>query len=418
MRSIALLHADPRGLGNLPYKTGGKWKSTRNLIGVLRVTTVTGPPLVSANEGRKIMVDMQDTSKPGGGSSVAAIVMATILVAVSLYLLRGIVAPFLMAVFLLIVIDGPSRLIRRTIPGMPHYLSVSISVAVILGFFAAIIWVTFTNIELLFSDAETYARRLGEVASAVQSAFGVTIPASLERLTSDVNIPGIVSFVAGWLRSAVSATGFALIYLGFMLASRRSFSRKLSALTDEQGEQKETEHVFDAIRDAVASYIWIQTATGVMIGVLSWLALWALGVPQPIFWAFLIFIASYVPIVGGTVGVFAPALFSLAESGGVTTPLLVLASLQTIQIVIGYAVQPRMQSRSLNIDPIVVLLALALWSMLLGPVGAFLSTPLTVTAMVVMGEFKRTRWIAIMLSDDGQPAQLASEVEEDAPIGG
>lgn len=362
------------------------------------------------------MADLQDTSRSGGGSSVAAIVIATILVAVSLYLLRGLVAPFLMAVFLLIVIDGPSRLIRRMIPTIPHYLSISIAVAVILGFFTVIIWVTFTNIELLFSDAEKYARRLGEASTALQRAFGVTIPASLERLTSDVDVPGIVRFAAGWLRSAVSATGFALIYLGFMLASRRSFARKLSALTDERGEQKEAEHVFDAIRDAVASYIWIQTATGVMIGVLSWLALWALGVPQPLFWAFLIFIASYVPIVGGTVGVFAPALFSLAESGSFTTALLLLASLQTIQIVIGYAVQPRMQSQSLNIDPIVVLLALALWGVLLGPVGAFLSTPLTVTAMVVMGKFKRTRWIAIMLSDDGQPAQPVSEAEEDQPV--
>jgi predicted PurR-regulated permease PerM len=86
--------------------------------------------------------------------------------------------------------------------------------------------------------------------------------------------------------------------------------------------------------------------------------------------------------------------------------------LQLIQIVVGYVVQPRMQSHSMNIDAIVVLLSLALWSVLLGPVGAFLSTPLTVTAMVVLSQFPRTMWLAILLSADSRP--VPAEVTQEA----
>jgi predicted PurR-regulated permease PerM len=57
----------------------------------------------------------------------------------------------------------------------------------------------------------------------------------------------------------------------------------------------------------------------------------------------------------------------------------------------------------LNLDPVVVLLSLAFWSILLGATGAFLSTPLTVAAMAILAEFRSTRWLAIVLSSDGNP---------------
>jgi AI-2 transport protein TqsA len=129
-----------------------------------------------------------------------------------------------------------------------------------------------------------------------------------------------------------------------------------------------------------------------------------MGVPSPIFWAFIIFVTSYVPIVGGIVGVLLPVAFHVANTGDFGSALLLLAILQTIQILGGNVLQPRMQSESLNIDPVVVLLSLGLWGVLLGPVGAFLSTPLTVTAMVMLAQFSRTRWMAILLSANSRPA--------------
>jgi predicted PurR-regulated permease PerM len=62
-----------------------------------------------------------------------------------------------------------------------------------------------------------------------------------------------------------------------------------------------------------------------------------------------------------------------------------------------------MQGKNLNLDPVVVLLSLAFWSLIWGVPGAFLSTPLTVMAMAVLAEFSPTRWIAVLLSRDGKP---------------
>jgi len=54
-------------------------------------------------------------------------------------------------------------------------------------------------------------------------------------------------------------------------------------------------------------------------------------------------------------------------------------------------------------DPTVVLLSLAVWGALWGVPGMFLSTPLTVAFMVILAQFDGSRWIAILLSEDGDP---------------
>jgi predicted PurR-regulated permease PerM len=83
-----------------------------------------------------------------------------------------------------------------------------------------------------------------------------------------------------------------------------------------------------------------------------------------------------------------------------------LAGLWLVTFVVGNILLPRMQGDSLNMDPLIVLLSLAFWGALWGLTGMFLSTPLTVLAMVVLAQFEGSRWIAILLSADGDPQKL------------
>ncbi|OYX91426.1 MAG: hypothetical protein B7Y78_12205, partial [Caulobacter sp. 35-67-4] len=88
--------------------------------------------------------------------------------------------------------------------------------------------------------------------------------------------------------------------------------------------------------------------------------------------------------------------------------IILFVALQAIYFVVGNIVLPRMQSDSLNMDPTVVLLSLAVWGALWGVPGMFLSTPLTVAFMVILAQFDGTRWIAILLSEDGDPQGAGS----------
>jgi predicted PurR-regulated permease PerM len=101
--------------------------------------------------------------------------------------------------------------------------------------------------------------------------------------------------------------------------------------------------------------------------------------------------------------VLLPPLFALVQFDTFVPAIILLAALNAINFVVANIVLPRMQGESLNLDPVVVLFSLALWTMIWGLPGAFLSTPLTVTAMVVLAQFPSSRWIAVLLSGNGDP---------------
>ena len=98
-----------------------------------------------------------------------------------------------------------------------------------------------------------------------------------------------------------------------------------------------------------------------------------------------------------------PPLFALVQFDTCWQAVVLFVALQAILFVVGNVILPRMQGDSLNIDPVVVLLSLAFWGAIWGVAGMFLSTPLTVMAMVILAQFAGTRWIAVLLSADGEP---------------
>lgn len=344
-----------------------------------------------------------EPERPARSNLDATLLMATLLAGAAIYLLRGIIAPLALAAFLLIVVNELARQISRVAPPLPRRLTLAISLGVIVAAFALITWIIIDNLTGMLARAGGYTARLDRILAAIGERLGLALPPNIESLLESIELSRAAGVMLAWAQDGLSASMFVLIYLGFMMASRQSFVRKIAALNTTKEGTSGTASVLERIRRAVEGYVWVQTTTGLMIAGASWLVMWALGLPQPLFWAFVIFVASYVPIVGGALGILAPTLFGVLEFDDLTRPLLLLVALQAIVVIVGNVIQPRMQGRILNIDPVVVLLSLAFWGVLLGATGAFLSTPLTVTAMAILAEFKKTRWLAILLSSDGNP---------------
>ncbi len=77
--------------------------------------------------------------------------------------------------------------------------------------------------------------------------------------------------------------------------------------------------------------------------------------------------------------------------------------------IIGNVVQPRLQGKSLNLSTLVVMMALTLWSMVWGGVGALLAVPLTVVIMIICAEIPGLRPFARLLSSNGLlPSETSS----------
>jgi predicted PurR-regulated permease PerM len=334
----------------------------------------------------------------------AVVIITVIAVGAALFWLRGILTPLALAVFLAVMIDGFARALAEKTPNFPKAAALPTAIVLTILLLVLLAVVIADNAAGFANQLITYTPKLEALIGRAADALGLEAPPSLAQLIREANPAQYATTIAQGFQGVLTDTFFVLIYLAFIIASRRGFRKKIVALFPHGKERDEAMASFVRIRDGVEQYLWVQTVTGLMIAGGSLLVMWAVGLDNALFWAFLIFLASYIPIIGGVIGVALPPLFALVQFDGFVQAAILAAALQTIQFVVGNVIQPKMQGDSLNIDPVVVLLSLALWGLVWGMPGMFLSTPLTVAAMVILAQFQGTRWIAILLSANGEPA--------------
>lgn len=352
---------------------------------------------------------------PAASSSATArnalIVIAVILGCAALRWLSDIVTPLLLAMFLAVMVDGFSRVIHRRVPGVGPGVAIAAALIISAGVVIGCGVVAGSSAGGFFASLAKAEPKMNLIIGQIAHALRVRGPGTIDHILRHLDPTQYLGVVANGLQGFISNAIFVLIYLGFLIAARHTFERKAVKLFPLRGHRHEALRVFQQIRNGLERYLWIQTVTGLIIALGSWAMMAIVGLDNALFWAFLIFIVGYIPIVGAAASIVLPALFALAQFDGWTRAAILLAGLWAITFVIGNILLPRMQGDSLNVDPLVVLLSLAFWGALWGLTGMFLSTPLTVLVMVVLAQFNGSRWIAVLLSADGDPQKLGRGFE-------
>jgi AI-2 transport protein TqsA len=336
----------------------------------------------------------------------ALVVLAVIATGAAMHWLGDILTPLLLAVFLAVMIDGMARVLSERVPNFPDRAALPLAIVISILAFAGSAYVITENASTFIGQLSSYGPKLDDLIARSARAVGIYVAPTVDDLFLQLDPTRYLGDVAKVLQTFASNAVFVLIFLGFIIASRRGFRRKIVGMFPHHERRAEAMKVFQSVRNGVEQYLWIQTVTGLMIAAGSWAIMAVVGLDNAAFWAFLIFIVSYIPIVGGAVGILLPPLFALVQFESFWPAVVLIAVLQAINFVVGNIVLPRMQGDSLNIDPVVVLLSLAFWGAIWGVPGMFLSTPLTVMFMVILAEFRGTLWIAVLLSSDGNPSDL------------
>ena len=342
----------------------------------------------------------------------ALVILATIAAGILLYVLREILTPLALAVFLAMMIDGFARVLGERLPGLSRRFATPLAIVLSVLIFGGTAVFIADNGAAFASQMVDYAPRLNGLIARIAGLVGVEAPPSLTDLVRQLNPASYLGRIAGGLQTFATTAVFVLIYLGFILASRRGWERKTVSLFPSRERRQDAVEAFLRIRNGVEQYLWVQTVTGLIIAVISWAAMAAVGLDNAIFWAILIFIACYIPVVGGLVGIGIPSLFALVEFDTLWQAITLVVVLELTHAFVGNVVLPRMQGRSLNMDPIVLLLGLTFWTTVWGLPGAFLSTPLMTVTMVILAQFAGTRWIAVLLSGDGDPGGFKGQPVE------
>lgn len=197
------------------------------------------------------------------------------------------------------------------------------------------------------------------------------------RETSTYLVSGVRSGV-GFLVGLVLAV--ALLY--FILRDGRSFWARIvrrfpadsRAQVDRAGAR-----AWEVLGGFVRGTVLIAGIDAVLIGI----GLWILGVPLAFPLAVLIFLGAFVPFVGATVTGLIAVLVAFAD-GGLTIALIALGIVLGVQFIEGNFLQPIIQSRTVDLHPAVILLAVAAGGSLFGILGAYLAVPVTAVVSAVL----------------------------------
>ncbi len=332
-------------------------------------------------------------------------ILITVLVVVVLIFAQSLLVPFVLALIIWFVI----RILKKglsLIPWLgkwPEWLLTILSTVVLIGLLGITVKMISSNIQDLSHSLPVYQKNIDNVTDKINSTFDIDLVESATSYIKDFDYSGILSDLFSALTSIFGNAFLVIVYLIFILLEEPIFSRKIRAIYNTPERYKTVKVMLEKIDASTSRYMAIKTLTSLLTGLLSFVALILIGVDGPFFWAFMIFLLNYIPMIGSLIATLFPAVFAMLQFGDLSHPLLVLAIVGTIQLGVGNLLEPRVMGDSMNISPLVVFLTLAVWGAIWGVIGMLLSVPITVILILILSEIPSTRGIAILLSKQGNP---------------
>lgn len=328
-------------------------------------------------------------------------ILATATIGMMLYVLRPVLVPFVVAVFLTVGLKPLLDLLQHRLK-LGRLAAVAVVFLLAVGLLFALGVAIGSSIDEMVHD-NAYMNRAEEVVERVASTAESTgLLRFAEKSEADAEQPSVVRlkhvldagfvWVQQWLLNGMAALtaslGIVLIYMLFLLLGA-------SHDYDEQGE------LWHMIESKLREYIVLKTLISIGTGIAVWLVLAIFGVPLALLIGLLTFLLNYIPNFGPLVTCLLP-LPLIWLNPDMDLGSMVAASVLScgVQLVGGNIIEPRLMGASFQLHPIVVLFALMLWFAIWGFVGMLLAVPITAALKVVLERMERTAPIARLLAGD------------------
>lgn len=187
-----------------------------------------------------------------------------------------------------------------------------------------------------------------------------------------------------------------LLIVVFMLFESADIPDKLKALSKRDPAWEKSLQSAEEITHEIRRYMVIKTGVGVLTGlsVAAWLAV--LGIDYCLLWGVLTFLLNFIPNIGAILAAIPAVTMAYVQLGPQPAAFAALGFL-AVNLFYGYAVEPRVLGRGLDMSTLVVFLSLVFWGWVLGPAGMLLSVPLTMIVKIAARSSEETMWITILL---------------------
>lgn len=219
----------------------------------------------------------------------------------------------------------------------------------------------------------------------------VTAPPS--NLLQDLRV------LLGPLAGPLQTGAIVIIFTAFMLIKREDLRNRLIRLGGQGQLSVMTQALDDATR-RLSRYLLLQFLVNAAYGLLFGVGLYFIGVPHALLWGVLGSLLRFVPYIGTLVATAFPLAISLAVFPGWRHAVLTFGLFLVLELIISNIIEPWLYGTHTGISALAILVAAVFWTMLWGPVGLILSTPLTVCLMLVGRYVSQLSFLEVLLGDE------------------
>ena len=210
------------------------------------------------------------------------------------------------------------------------------------------------------------------------------MPSAGDSVVVEQSQLGMVTPVIAFVTPAAAQLTLFFVTLIFFLATQIDFRRYMASLFSGRDAKLRFIRITNDIEEQLASYVAVVTIINFGLGLAVAAGAWLFGFPNPIIVGVLAAVLNYIPYLGAacmTLILFGVGLITFPSLGYALVPPAAFVALATLE---GQFVTPMVLGRHLTLNPLAILLALAFWAWIWGPIGAFLAVPLTVIALVTL----------------------------------
>ncbi len=307
-------------------------------------------------------------------------VLALVAIGFSLHYTRGVLIPFVFAIFVASVVSPlvDFQVVRLR---FSRAAAVAVTLLVVVTALVGFGLLVLETLQIVVRSAGAYTSNMVELGNDLLDqlqAWNIDIDAQelLNRLKADA--PRMATSIVGSLTGFLAKGVLVFIFVGFLLAGRNSFAVRTGIYAD--------------IDTQIRRYITTKLVISGVTGVLVWLCLRLFGLDMALVFGLFAFMLNFIPSVGSIIATLLPVPTAVAQfSDDLLMIVAVVAVPGVIQMTIGNVIEPKLMGEGLKLHPVTILLALTFWGMLWGPLGMLLAVPMTATIRIVLDQFEITR---------------------------
>lgn len=344
-----------------------------------------------------------------------------LLLCAALWVAAAVFIPIALALLVSYALQPLHRLFRKA--GLPAVLAAALSIAV-------------TGLAIggaayaMRSQANAFVSRLPEVARRVRSELsgGSGAPSAVSQVeqaaheftgttvtTQPSAKPGVTRIQVEqtpfsvrqmiWRSTgglfALAGQGLVIVVLTFyFLASGDLYKRKLVKIVGTRmAEKRLTVEILNDIERHVARYLAVRVLISAIVAIATWLAFWALGMPEPAIWGIAAGVLNVIPYLGPISFTATATVVAFLQFDNISHALLVGAAAGAISAAEGFGFTPVLMGRASRMNGAAVFIALTCWGFLWGLWGLLLAVPMTMAIKVICDHVDGLNDVSEILSE-------------------